>query len=39
VEFETSTILIKTVQTIPTEGDSDESSDEEDATTPATTQQ
>lgn len=39
VELETSVIPIKTVQTIPTEGDSDESSDEEDATTPATTQQ
>nr|TKR78591.1 hypothetical protein D5086_0000281560 [Populus alba] len=39
VELETSIIPIKTVQTIPTEGDSDESSDEEDATTPATTQQ
>nr|TKS11520.1 hypothetical protein D5086_0000072530 [Populus alba] len=39
VELETSVIPVKTVQTIPTEGDSDESSDEEDATTPATTQQ
>jgi len=39
VELETSVIPIKTVQTIPTKEDSDESSDEEDATTPATTQQ
>ncbi|KAG6741963.1 hypothetical protein POTOM_055244 [Populus tomentosa] len=39
VELETSVIPVKTVQTIPTEGDSDESSDEKDATTPATTQQ
>jgi len=35
VELETSVIPIKTVQTIPTEGNSDE----EDATTTATTQQ
>jgi hypothetical protein len=35
VELETSVIPIKTVQTIHTEGDSDE----EDATIPATTQQ
>ena len=34
VELETSVVPIKTVQTIPTEGDSDE----EDATTPAATQ-
>jgi hypothetical protein len=37
VELDTSVIPVKTVQTIPTEGDSDESSDEEDAITPATT--
>jgi len=39
VELETSVIPVKTVQTILTERDSDESSNEEDATTPATTQQ
>jgi len=37
VELEISVIPIKIVQAIPTEGDSDESSNEEDAITPETT--
>jgi hypothetical protein len=37
VEFETSTIPIKTIQTIHVEEDLDESSNEEDVITPTTT--